>query len=60
MSEARTLCWEVPHKVGDDVVGALVEGTLLRAYRFDRYRPPAPAERTRRCFATSNAPSVNA
>jgi leucyl aminopeptidase len=28
------LCWEVPHRVGDDVVGGLVEGTLLAAYRF--------------------------
>jgi len=35
---ARTLCWEVPHRVGDDVVGALVEGTALAAYRFDRYK----------------------
>jgi leucyl aminopeptidase len=32
----RTLCWEVPHHVGDDVVGGLVEGTLLAGYRFDR------------------------
>jgi leucyl aminopeptidase len=32
------LCWEVPHHVGEDVVGGLVEGTLLRAYRFDRYK----------------------
>jgi len=40
----RTLCWEVPHHVGDDVVGGLVEGTLLRAYRFDRYKPGADSE----------------
>ncbi len=33
-----SLCWEVPHHVGDDIVRALVEGTLLHAYRFDRYR----------------------
>ena len=42
----RSLCWEVPHHVGADVVEALVEGTLLAAYRFDRYRRPpedAPA-----------------
>jgi leucyl aminopeptidase len=40
-----TLCWEVPHHVGDDVVGGLVEGTLLHAYRFTRYRPePDPEE----------------
>src|SRR5690349_12878075 len=30
----RELCWEVPHHVGDEVVGALVEGTVLGAYRF--------------------------
>ncbi|CAA9497316.1 MAG: Cytosol aminopeptidase PepA [uncultured Solirubrobacteraceae bacterium] len=33
-----SLCWEVPHRVGPDVVGALVEGTALAAYRFDRYK----------------------
>ncbi len=35
---ARRLCWEVPHKVDDGVVGALVQGTLLHAYRFERYK----------------------
>jgi leucyl aminopeptidase len=35
---AQTLCWEVPHHLDDAHVGALVEGTLLAAYRFDRYR----------------------
>jgi leucyl aminopeptidase len=34
-----TLCWEVPHRVGDEVVEGLVEGTLLHAYRFERYKP---------------------
>jgi leucyl aminopeptidase len=34
------LCWELPHHVGDDVAGALVEGTALAAYRFDRYKEP--------------------
>jgi leucyl aminopeptidase len=36
---AKTLCWEVPHHVDDDVVAGLVEGTLLHAYRFERYKP---------------------
>jgi leucyl aminopeptidase len=48
---ASTLCWEVPHYLGageaaaasssqsDDVVEGLVHGTLLHAYRFDRYKP---------------------
>jgi leucyl aminopeptidase len=38
---ARTLCWEVPHHVGDEVVEGLVHGTLLAAYRFVRYREDA-------------------
>ena len=40
---ARTLCWELPHKVGDTVPGALVEGTLLAAYRFLEFKSePGP------------------
>jgi leucyl aminopeptidase len=35
---AGTLCWEVPHHVWDDVVAGLVQGTLLHAYRFERYK----------------------
>ncbi|HEY8580783.1 MAG TPA: M17 family peptidase N-terminal domain-containing protein, partial [Beijerinckiaceae bacterium] len=44
---ARALCWEVPHHVDALVVGGLVEGTLLAAYRFDRYRrqPDEPRPR---------------
>jgi leucyl aminopeptidase len=37
----RVLTWELPHKVGDDVPGALVEGTLLAAYRYERYKQAA-------------------
>jgi leucyl aminopeptidase len=37
----RILCWELPHHVDDAVAGALAEGTLLAAYRFDRYRSKA-------------------
>jgi len=32
------LCWEVPHHLDDARVAALVEGTVLAGYRFDRYR----------------------
>ena len=39
----RRLCWELPHRVDDAVAGGFVEGTVLAAYRFDRYRHP-PAE----------------
>jgi leucyl aminopeptidase len=35
----RTLCWQVPARVDDGVAAAIVQGTLLHAYRFDRYRP---------------------
>lgn len=41
----KTLCWEVPHHVGADVVRGLVEGTLLHAYRFDRYKPRTASAR---------------
>jgi leucyl aminopeptidase len=34
----RTLCWELPHKVPDAVAGALVEGTLLAAYRYTEFK----------------------
>jgi leucyl aminopeptidase len=34
----RVLCWELPHHVADEVAAALVEGTILAGYRFDRYR----------------------
>ncbi|MEA2275872.1 MAG: leucyl aminopeptidase [Solirubrobacteraceae bacterium] len=34
----RVLCWELPHKVGDEVAAAITEGTILAGYRFDRYR----------------------
>jgi leucyl aminopeptidase len=45
---ATSLCWEVPHHVEDTVVAGLVEGTVLRDYRFDRFRAPAETARARR------------
>ena len=38
----RVLCWELPLGVGleaERILAGIVEGTLLHAYRFDRYRP---------------------
>jgi leucyl aminopeptidase len=35
---SQALCWELPHGVDDAVVGALVEGTILAAYSFDRFK----------------------
>jgi leucyl aminopeptidase len=32
------LCWQLPPGADDEIAAAIVEGTLLRAYRFDRYR----------------------
>ncbi len=43
----EVLCWEVPHHVDDAVAGGLVEGTLLAAYRFDRYQAKADEEPAR-------------
>ena len=37
-----TLCWELPHHVGADVASGFVEGTLLGAYRFTRYKGGGP------------------
>jgi leucyl aminopeptidase len=34
----RTLCWAVPPQPAAGVIRGLVEGTLLHAYRFDRYK----------------------
>lgn len=36
----RALCWALPTGAGDEIATALVQGTLLHAYRFDRYRQP--------------------
>ena len=35
---AKTLCWEVPHHVGDAVVGGLVEGTVLADYTYREFK----------------------
>jgi leucyl aminopeptidase len=42
-ARGRTLCWEVPPRTGAEIVEALVEGTVLSAYRYLRYKP-APAD----------------
>ncbi|MFN8203031.1 MAG: leucyl aminopeptidase [Solirubrobacteraceae bacterium] len=52
----RVLCWEVPHHVDADVVEALVEGTLLATYRFDRFRraPEEPHARLERLIVSDH------
>ena len=41
---AKRLCWEVPHKVGPEIAAAIVEGTVLAGYRFDRFKGKPPQE----------------
>jgi leucyl aminopeptidase len=36
---ATSLCWSLPSPARGDVVRGLIEGTLLHAYRFNRYKP---------------------
>jgi leucyl aminopeptidase len=42
--EARAVAWAVPQDGGAATAAALVEGTILAAYRFDRYKAPAEDE----------------
>jgi leucyl aminopeptidase len=37
----QTLCWSLPPGAGDEIAEGLVHGTLLGAYRFDRYKRDA-------------------
>jgi leucyl aminopeptidase len=36
---ARSLCWVAPSAYGPEIAEALVQGTILASYRFDRYKP---------------------
>ncbi|HEX3689094.1 MAG TPA: leucyl aminopeptidase [Solirubrobacteraceae bacterium] len=38
---AKTLSWALPAGTGDEIAQGLVQGTLLSAYRFDRYKRAA-------------------
>jgi len=42
---AGTLCWELPHRVGEEIIAGLITGTVLAGYRFTRFKP-APAGET--------------
>jgi leucyl aminopeptidase len=44
----RVLCWELPEPGEERIAEALVEGTLIHAYRFERYRPPGNRPRVER------------
>src|ERR1700754_1041064 len=44
----KVLCWEVPHHVSETHVAGLVEGTLLAAYTFTKYKDdPGPGVEAR-------------
>jgi leucyl aminopeptidase len=51
---AETLCWEVPHHVDDDVVGGIVNGTLVHAYRFERYKPHEDSRQVQRLLVSAH------
>ncbi len=51
---AGTLCWEVPHHVGDEVVEGLVHGTVLHAYRFERYKRSEDSRRVDRLLLSAH------
>jgi leucyl aminopeptidase len=39
----KTLCWELPDDAGEEIAAALVEGTTLADYRFERHKSTAAA-----------------
>jgi leucyl aminopeptidase len=41
----RVLCWEAPGASGPEIAGALVEGTILHDYRFERYKSSSADEK---------------
>ena len=43
---ARRLCWEAPHEAGPEIAAAIVEGTMLCAYRYDRFKAKPTEERS--------------
>src|SRR5918998_918917 len=57
---ARVLCWELPHKVPDAVAGALVEGTLLAAYRYTAFKSEPGEDRAPEALIVSAHHDVTA
>jgi len=48
------LCWQAPAE-GEEIAAGLVEGTLLHAYRFDRYKPTEDSRAVKRLIISSDA-----
>ncbi len=63
---ASTLCWALPEGADDAIASAVVEGTILRDYRYERNKSadagdaPAPIERLIVCWADANEETVAA
>src|ERR671917_1907950 len=57
---ARVLCWELPHKVPDAVASALVEGTLLAAYRYTAFMSDPGEDRAPEALIVSAHHDVSA
>jgi leucyl aminopeptidase len=57
---ARVLCWELPHKVPDAVAGALVQGTLLAAYRYTAFKSDPEEDRSPEALIVSAHHDVSA
>src|SRR5918998_3741169 len=57
---ARVLCWELPHKVDDTVAAALVEGTLLAAYRYTAFKSEPGEDRAPEALIVSAHHDVTA
>ena len=58
-SGARTLCWELPHqRRATRSSRASSQGTLLAAYRFDRYREPTTRRGAAASRRSSSAPTT--
>ena len=56
-SRPRALCWQAPERRPAAIAAALVEGTVLADYRFERYKSAAPeAERRRQRAEAPRAP----
>jgi len=47
---AKALCWQLPEQSGGEIAAALVEGTVLAGYRFERYKEP-PSDESERVSA---------
>lgn len=50
---SRTLCWAAPTRCEGPLIAGLVEGALLHAYRFDRYKAVEDARAVKRLIVSA-------